>query len=399
LILELRRDKIILIYKIISSLIRIGRKEVGTMTKKRMALGSWDFLWQAATFIFMCIFLYSVLVGLFVYLVSCFYLDIPAFVLWSGMDNMQQAIIITIAISVVSSSFFLTIMLTVLYEKIIYNPVKDLLHEVERASGFEGLSGHAENYLRGGKNKLLDLYSPRESWTDRVHDYIEDVTQERYFDEITGCFNRKYFSQSLTEILNTQMLCLLSAIKSPPNIMSYSYCLYLLDIDHFKQINDEFGHAYGDQVLSQVGRTLRATVGSDGVVVRNGGEEFLIIAYVSFPMNFSTLAEKIRSEFCETVYVTNQRTQEIRPVTCSIGFVPFPLYKENITALSVQQHVNLTDQAMYLAKSAGRNTWRGVIPLTAPDTQSEFEQAAASIEYGMKNGYYGIEKSDEEKFG
>ena len=181
--------------------------------------------------------------------------------------------------------------------------------------------------------------------------------------------------------------------------MSYSYCLYLLDIDHFKQINDEFGHAYGDQVLSQVGRTLRATVGSDGVVVRNGGEEFLIIAYVSFPMNFSTLAEKIRSEFCETVYVTNQRTQEIRPVTCSIGFVPFPLYKENITALSVQQHVNLTDQAMYLAKSAGRNTWRGVIPLTAPDTQSEFEQAAASIEYGMKNGYYGIEKSDEEKFG
>lgn len=362
------------------------------MKKRRMALGSWDAVWQAALFLFSCIFIFSLLVGFFTYMFSCLYSSLPMFIDWSKMSPMQQSIIGTIIFSTLLYSLFMTLMLTVLYERIIYFPVKDLLGEVERASGIRGLSKNADLYLRGGKNQILDLYSPRESWADLVHDYIEDATQERYFDEMTGCFNRKYFAQAITDILKTQMLCSLSNSNLPQTIASYSYCIYLIDIDHFKKINDEFGHAYGDQVLRQVGKTLRAAIGSEGVVVRNGGEEFLVIACLSFPMHFSQLSEKLRREFSETVHVTDPKTQEIRQVTCSVGYVPFPLFPKEATSLSVEQHVNLADQAMYMAKSEGRNTWRGIVPMNPPKTPNEIEQATVSFEYGIRMGFYVIER-------
>ncbi len=362
------------------------------MKKRRMALGSWDVIWQAAAFLFACIFLFSLLVGFFTYMLSCLYLRLPMFTDWASMGLMQQSIIGTIVISTLLYSLFMTLLLTVMYERIIYFPVKDLLGEVEKASGIRGLSKQADQYLRGGKKHILDLYKPRESWADLVHDYIEDATQDRYFDEMTGCFNRKYFAQAITDILKTQMLCALTNSNGPQTISSYSYGIYLIDIDHFKKINDEFGHAYGDQVLRQVGKTLRSAIGPEGVVVRNGGEEFLVIACLSFPMHFSQLAEKLRKEFSETVHVNDPKTQEIRSVTCSIGYVPFPLFPKEATSLSVEQHVNLADQAMYVAKNEGRNTWRGIVPMEPPKTQNDIDQAAVSFDYGIKKGFYIVER-------
>ena len=362
------------------------------MKKRKMAFGSWDAMWQAAAFLFSCIFIFSLLVGFFTYLFSCFYLRLPIFVDWGLMSLLQQSIIGTIIISTLLNSLLMTLMLTVLYERIIYFPVKDLLGEVEKASGIRGLSKQADLYLRGGKKQIFDLYSPRESWVDLVHDYIEDATQDRYFDEMTGCFNRKYFAQAITDILKTQMLCSLSNSNLPQTINSYSYGIYLIDIDHFKHINDEFGHAYGDQVLRQVGKTLRSAIGSEGVVVRNGGEEFLVIACLSFPMHFSQLAEKLRREFSDSVYVEDPKTQKKRSVTCSVGYVPFPMFPKEATSLSVEQHVNLADQAMYLSKNEGRNTWRGIIPGSPPQTQNKIDQASVSFEYGIQNGFYVVER-------
>jgi diguanylate cyclase (GGDEF)-like protein len=266
------------------------------------------------------------------------------------------------------------------------------LREVEKSSGSEGLADKTVLYLQGGGKNITDLYKPQESWADRIHDYIENATQERYFDETTGCYNRKYFSQAISQILNTQLMCSLTESKKPLTLQSYSYAIYLVDIDHFKMINDEFGHNYGDQVLSQVGATLKNTVGSDGIVIRNGGEEFLLIVCLGYPLDYSGLAEKIRSDFNETVYVSSLLTHEIRPVTCSIGYVPFPVFGDNRTAFSVSQYVNLADQAMYKAKTEGRNTWRGISPANLPPTGEEYERAALSMEYGMKAGYFRIEK-------
>jgi len=308
------------------------------------------------------------------------------------MGETQRTIVLLILFGIFLFSLLLTVMLAYLYDKLIYSPMKELLKEVEKSSGCEGLADNAVLYLQGMGNNVSDLYKPQESWADRIHDYIENATQERYFDETTGCYNRKYFSQSISQILNTQLMCSLGEAKKPLTLSSFSYAIYMVDIDHFKMINDEFGHTYGDQVLSQVGQTLRNAVGSNGIVIRNGGEEFLAIVCLGYPLDYSGLAEKIKCDFNETVYVTSLLTHEIRPVTCSIGFVPFPIYTENRTAYSVPQYVNLVDQAMYMAKTEGRNTWRGISPLALPLTAEEYERAALSVDYGVKAGYFQIEK-------
>lgn len=118
--------------------------------------------------------------------------------------------IVCIVISIAVLSLCLTLIISSIYKKNIYFPLKSLLSEVDRASKYEGLADHAELYLRGGKMNIFDLVNPRQLWTDRVKDYIESVTKERYFDDTTGCFNRKYFSQAITDVLKTQMMCSIS---------------------------------------------------------------------------------------------------------------------------------------------------------------------------------------------
>ena len=360
------------------------------MKKKQISPPIFDYLWQTAALLFVWIFLFAVFAGLLNYLALCFYLRYAPFTYWGAMGQSQHIVIACLAISIPVISIFLTFIITIIYKRIIYTPLKTLLSDVERASKYEGLADHAELYLRGGKMKIFDLVKPRQLWTDRVRDYIDSVTKERYFDDTTGCFNRKYFSQAITDVLKTQMMCSISRRNGIAYARSNQYCLYLVDIDHFKLINDEFGHQYGDQVLSQVGSALRSVVGSAGIVIRSGGEEFLLITYINYPMSFAQLAEKIRVEFSASVYVINPKTQEIRPLSCSIGFVPFPLFKDSLTSLTVGQHVNLSDQAMYLAKSEGRNTWRGIEANSTPESQTEFDKSSESLEYGAKAGYFNI---------
>ncbi len=359
---------------------------------RRMAIGSWEYMWQAAAFLFACVSIFSFLIGLFTYISLCIFHGLSPVLPWGSMSSLQQSIIGSLILIVCLFSLLMTLLLIMLYDRLIYSPVKYLLGEVGNITGDRELSDNVDQYLRGGKKSLFDLYNPRKSWVERVQEYVNRASSERYFDEITGCFNRKYFSQVLTEILKTHILCSLSQRMIPRTNANICYGMYLIDIDHFKQINDEFGHMYGDQVLALVGQTLRSVIGSEGVVVRNGGEEFLIIVCKNYPMNYSVLAEKIRKEFCDGVYVTYLKTQEIRPLTCSVGFVPFPLFENSQTRISVQQHVDLADQAMYMAKNCGRNTWRGIEPLFPPLLEEEIQRSAASVEYGIQAGYFRMDE-------
>jgi len=365
------------------------------MKMKDVTRKSFNILWQMEAWIFFWFFLLTILLGLTIYIIICVYLQIFPFTLWSEMEARQHTMIISIAACMPVYAILLTFVVTYIYKKNVYLPLKSLLSDVDKASGFEGRNDHSEIYQKTDNKNQFDLNNPSNLWTDRVKEYIDSVTKEQYFDDMTGCFNRKYFSQAITDVLKTQMMCSLTSHKNIVFNADTYYGIYLVDIDHFKTINDDFGHYYGDLVLGQVGRTLRSTVGHNGIVIRHGGEEFLIIVCLSYPMKFSALAEKLRSEFSQNISVANPQTQEIRYLTCSIGFLPFPLFKDDVTALSVEQHVNLSDQAMYMAKTCGRDTWRGIEVNTTPATQAEFEKAAMSMEYGTHIGYFNILKPDE----
>ncbi|MBV8504153.1 MAG: GGDEF domain-containing protein [Paucibacter sp.] len=131
--------------------------------------------------------------------------------------------------------------------------------------------------------------------------------------------------------------------------------LLMVDIDHFKHVNDEHGHASGDAVICEVARRLSGAVRGGDLVVRWGGEEFLIFAPISNQEQVQVLAARIVDSVGRLPVATP--TGPLR-VTASAGFAHFPLGAN----LSVhwEQAVNWVDMALYTAKSRGRNCAIGI---------------------------------------
>lgn len=152
-------------------------------------------------------------------------------------------------------------------------------------------------------------------------------------DPLTNTFNRRRISQSL-EYLHQQ---------DPHN----PYAVVLLDLDHFKSINDQFGHHMGDNVLIAVSQELNDQIQKHDLVGRFGGEEFiLILKHASLPKAYQ-IAERCRTTI-EALVISNDEGQSIR-VTASFGIA------QSHHGLRPQQVLSQADKALYAAKASGRN--------------------------------------------
>jgi two-component system, cell cycle response regulator len=126
--------------------------------------------------------------------------------------------------------------------------------------------------------------------------------------------------------------------------------LLMIDLDHFKEVNDRFGHQVGDEVLSGVAERLRTATRAPDVVARYGGEEFVVLLPGTGYEGAMTTAERIRKAVGATALpVSGRDVHELR-VTCSIGVVTHPQHGRTVAAL-----VRGADAAMYAAKTQGRN--------------------------------------------
>ncbi len=141
--------------------------------------------------------------------------------------------------------------------------------------------------------------------------------------------------------------------------------LLLIDIDHFKRINDTHGHAVGDAVLVETAQRLVATLREQDLTVRWGGEEFLVYARGLPPEQVDVLAERLLAAIGSAPV---KHGRERIAVTASIGFATFPLLPER-RAIDWERAVDLVDKAMYLAKAHGRNRAYGVRALAAEHQQ------------------------------
>jgi diguanylate cyclase (GGDEF)-like protein len=153
--------------------------------------------------------------------------------------------------------------------------------------------------------------------------------------------------------------------------------LLLIDVDHFKRVNDVHGHGVGDQVLVEVAKRLNEAVRSDDLVVRWGGEEFLILAQHVTPEQAQQMAERVLQVLGATP--VDAGTTAVR-VTASIGYAHFPL-PPHATPVPWEQAINLADMALYTAKSQGRNRAVGIASTTASsrealrDIEADFDRA------------------------
>ena len=185
-------------------------------------------------------------------------------------------------------------------------------------------------------------------------------------DPLTGLSNRRFFQDAMGRLAADAKL---------------DGTVYLLDIDHFKRINDRHGHAAGDAVLVEVAARLRATLRDDDLIVRWGGEEFLVVVPAVAPDGGDALAGRLLAALGDTAFSIG--AQRIT-VTASIGFASFPIGPARLR-VAWEAAVELVDNAMYLAKTHGRDRACGVRTLQARDAAALAEITHA-LEAAWRSG-------------
>ena len=173
-----------------------------------------------------------------------------------------------------------------------------------------------------------------------LRENLAKATTESERDFLTGCFNRKAFDKRLHEAAE-------EAMKTDSELT-----LIMIDIDHFKQFNDNFGHLIGDEVLKIVARALTDSVKGIDSVARYGGEEFAIILPRTPIGGGMIVAEQIRKLIAGREFKNRASGQHYGIITLSAGVAAFRTHgvDDSPTAL-----VKRADEAMYRSKHAGRN--------------------------------------------
>lgn len=175
-------------------------------------------------------------------------------------------------------------------------------------------------------------------------------------DPLTGLHNRRFLSVVVDD--DTAKVQRSYRDWTPGQALPNNDLLFLMvDLDHFKVVNDTFGHHVGDQVLARVAQVLRRAARETDGVIRWGGEEFLVLARNSTRAEAPILAERIRSLMAEQKLVL-ETGEEVR-WTCSVGYAAYPFCLQDTTWIGWEKVVEIADACLYLAKRAGRDAWAG----------------------------------------
>lgn len=189
----------------------------------------------------------------------------------------------------------------------------------------------------------LRLQAQRENLTADLYRTTAELTRREAIlrimanhDELTGLFNRYYLFETMErELRRAQRL------QAPITIA-------ILDIDHFKDFNDNFGHEAGDEILRAIGGTLKSSVRGSDIVCRYGGEEFVVVFF-----DTDTLSALPRlAQICETIKDTEYvcRGLPLPGVTLSVGVAQYPVHGRTVDGL-----IRAADHTLYAAKKAGRD--------------------------------------------
>jgi len=212
-----------------------------------------------------------------------------------------------------------------LIEPIVYKHV--LLGVLVLASG-SGFPGNAID--------KITMFNPPLAMAFRNAITHGQMQQLAALDPLTGVYNRRFGNRRIQEELSR-------SVRSGTPLS-----LLILDIDHFKAVNDTYGHMSGDKVLVMVAQTVLGAIREGDVLVRYGGEEFLCVLPGASKHDVAMVAERIRVMVNNAVL--KNVDQELR-VTVSVGTVSYP----SDSIADVQQFIRLADEAMYEAKRTGRN--------------------------------------------
>jgi diguanylate cyclase (GGDEF)-like protein len=183
--------------------------------------------------------------------------------------------------------------------------------------------------------KNMDLNLQNAKYQKALEDNNKKLVGIALTDPLTGAFNRRYLDEKLhDEFLKAKRY-------------NQSFILISCDIDHFKVINDTYGHAFGDTVLIKIVQIIKSAIRKTDYIARTGGEEFIIVCHSSNELGGIIIAEKIRKTIETASFIFEDKKV---PVTMSFGVANyFPEVK------STDELIRISDDRLYAAKNAGRN--------------------------------------------
>ncbi len=191
--------------------------------------------------------------------------------------------------------------------------------------------------IKGSSSNLKERFFNATQEMESLRKDLDEVQRQASTDGLTGLSNRRVFESRLArEALNSKQS------KQP-------LCLIMVDIDHFKRVNDTYGHLVGDMVLKQAAELLQSSVKGRDMVARYGGEEFMLILPDTPLAGAVTVAEKICDYFQRNEWKRRDNEQRIGPVTVSQGVALYK-YSENL-----DDFIKRVDDALYRSKTCGRN--------------------------------------------
>lgn len=167
---------------------------------------------------------------------------------------------------------------------------------------------------------------------------VSRARQDALLDSLTGLANRRGFEQALSVCLDG-VNC--SNVPAP--------CMLMADIDHFKRVNDTYGHIFGDKVIRAVGQILHQSIKGKDMAARYGGEEFVILLPDTPLQGAQMLAESIRTTIEKGRIKRGDAEKSLAQVTISLGVANYRRGE------SASEFITRADQALYASKEQGRN--------------------------------------------
>lgn len=193
------------------------------------------------------------------------------------------------------------------------------------------------NKMIGSMRELQSELTASKQKVEKLHQELKSARGEALLDPLTGILNRRGFENSAKQTL------------SDNQVLNKGMCLMMIDIDHFKRINDTYGHLFGDKVIRAVANTLKSKVRGQDSVARLGGEEFALLLAETNLAGAHTVAENIRRtiEGCQIHRLDNQ--EKIGGITISVGIAPYT------SGNGLAELLDHADKALYVSKRQGRN--------------------------------------------
>ena len=188
-----------------------------------------------------------------------------------------------------------------------------------------------------------------------------ELQEISFTDPLTGVWNRRYLEEIVTAEAGQVLRNYERARGNDIRKLDHRDLVFIMvDVDFFKQVNDLHGHPAGDRLLQRVAERLSKVVRKSDVLVRWGGEEFLIMSRSADPSGTPAFCERILDIMASEAFDLGHGVRVRK--TCSVGWAPFPWSRGAYEAVCAEEIIELADTALYRAKAGGRNQGIGILP-------------------------------------